>query len=191
MVLYRLQLHVQKGGVDSVEVWLEGERGVAHQLLATNSTLRENLSNKTLTEFPLLHVLTKGAGPPAVRRPATNAPLQSGKMKSLSEGCASIGKCAAKGSTLRSTALDIVSEEVVLGPPDNDIGIVSGPPDYSGDVMPGPLDHGCGVNVNIVPGPPDSEWSDAEHDKHKQNLKVGMCASLKLIASMYSDSDED
>ena len=46
-----------------MEVWLEGERGVAPQLLDTGLTLKENLSNKTLTEFPVLHVMTKGAGP--------------------------------------------------------------------------------------------------------------------------------
>jgi hypothetical protein len=63
VALYRLQYHILKGGVDSVEVWLKGEGNMTHQLLEMNLTLKENMCNKTITEFPHLHVLSKGAGP--------------------------------------------------------------------------------------------------------------------------------
>lgn len=188
-VFSRLQFHVQRGGTDGVEVWLEGERGVAHQLLTTNYTLRENLSNKTLTEFPLLHVVSKGAGPPSV----TTASLQS---KSPSAVQASVSKCGGKETS--PTAGDTISEEDALArPPDR---TASGPPDHSRggkeEVLPRPLDHRYDVTGDVVPaqenalpGPRPSEWYEKE-----LNLKsgvTGISASLKLIASMYSDSEDD
>ena len=49
-----------------MEVWLdEGKaRGTPQQLLNPDLTLKENFRNKTITEFPVLTVLSKGAGPP-------------------------------------------------------------------------------------------------------------------------------
>lgn len=43
-------------------MWLKGEGGLQHQLLDVNATLKENLTDRTITEFPVLHVLTKGTG---------------------------------------------------------------------------------------------------------------------------------
>lgn len=73
-----------------MEVWLEGERGVAHQLLVIDSTLKENLNNRTVTEFPVLHVVTRGMGAPhcgALREP--QASQVSTPASRTTEGCAS------------------------------------------------------------------------------------------------------
>ena len=69
------------GGVEGVEVWLEGGGGVAHQLLDVELTLEMNLKNKTIVEFPGLLVVTKGAGLPStcsgnVLQQATPTPVQ-------------------------------------------------------------------------------------------------------------------
>ena len=58
--LCRLNSYVSQGGTDSVEVWLEGNRGVAIKKLDMDATLKENLCQCTVTEFPVLLVAEKG-----------------------------------------------------------------------------------------------------------------------------------
>lgn len=180
----RLRFHILKGGVDGVEVWLKGEGGVAH-LLAVNSTIKENLSKRTLTEFPQLHVLSKGAGPPTIGK---------GVGHPGTIGSPSVTQETSERDRIASG--EAVSEEAVSQD------IVPRPPGYicdnggNGNIMPGPPDHSCsgGGSGNIVPGPPDnmcdSKWSEEELDGGK-DLESGVSASLRLIASAYSASDSD
>ena len=55
-----------------MEVWLEGQGGVAHQLLDVQSSLCSNLKDRTVVEFPVLYVVTKGAGPPSHKTTPTS-----------------------------------------------------------------------------------------------------------------------
>ncbi len=50
--------------MDGIEVWLQCEGGVAYQCLDVDSTLKDNLKQKTFIEFPTLWVVPKGVGPP-------------------------------------------------------------------------------------------------------------------------------
>ena len=50
-----------------MDAWLLGERGGNHQLLDVTSSLRENLSYKTIIEFPTLYIVTKGLQPPKIK----------------------------------------------------------------------------------------------------------------------------
>ena len=156
---YRLQPHVL-GGVDGVEVWLRGEGGVAHHLLDTASTLKENLSNRTLTEFPILHVVTKGAGPPPAL--TSRETIDTPRTETSPAGPVSKHPPAALSSPTGSRG-----HEIGVG---------------SGDV-PG---RECGE----VPRPLDSEGKNQIEAVKSSNGDIGTCSSLQLIASMYSDDEE-
>lgn len=64
-------------------MWLEGSGFTVHQCLDTTSTLRDNFSNKTIAEFPVLHILSKGAGPPKLKR--SLPPEKSDEKKNVAE----------------------------------------------------------------------------------------------------------
>lgn len=53
-----------------MEVWLEGKAQGEYELLDINSSLKDNLKHKTIIEFPSLHVVSKGAGPPIKKKEA-------------------------------------------------------------------------------------------------------------------------
>ena len=60
--LSRLNKYVQCGGVEGVQVWLEGSSGSVEKQLDVNISLKENFSNCVITEFPILHISMKNSG---------------------------------------------------------------------------------------------------------------------------------
>ena len=109
--------HVKNGGVDSVEVWLEGGRGVSPHLMTLTSTLKENLNNKTIIEFPEFHVVSKGAGPPTATLSLPSSP-PSKEVGSVSSQCQNVGtndggdeKAESSSSALKLIAMYSDSED--------------------------------------------------------------------------------
>ena len=63
--------------MDGIEVWLKDEVGVAYQLLDVDSTLNDNLKNKTIIEYPTLYVVPKGVWLPKMNeKPLPECSLQ-------------------------------------------------------------------------------------------------------------------
>lgn len=120
-----------------MEVWLAGEGGVAHQLLDVEATLKNNLMNTTLLEYPCLLVVSKGVGAPGL--------LKSEKDKDR--------------GTLSSGPAHIHTGNIVM-PTDS-------------------VEQRC-----------EEEWSDRVLEEGEVVEDMCPSASLKLIATMYSDSDD-
>lgn len=142
-------------------MWLEGEMGVAPQLLDTDLTLKDNLSNKTLTEFPVLHVMTKGAGPLTARtRPLTETVELREKEETKPEKeetkPGKLGEGKGEGSRMYMCKMPFLVTAAAEGDP-------------------------CATQCKS-----EGEWSGEDGECQVNNSS----ASLSLIADTYSDSED-
>lgn len=174
----------------AVEVWLdEGRaRGTPQQLLNPDLTLKENFRNKTITEFPVLTVLSKGAGPPHIEpRPVQ----KEGAGQPHTKQCANIENKVGQDPMVVVKTEDgekcCVEREVGLDPM---VVVKTEGAEECGVEQ----EVGCAENTEYwlrkEKSGGDSDWSGIEEGEIVEN-EAQCSASLRMIANMYSDSDND
>ncbi len=190
-----------------MDVWLDGggARGSPHQLLNLDLILKENFKNKTITEFPVLTVLSKGTGPPQTQlNLASQTTLKAQGGLKVTGGAQAVVKVegglkvdAAK--TAMTGSQSAVKAEGCAGGDgsrEGERGCEEGRGD-NGEVGRG-CEEGRGDSGEGGRGCEEgrgggSDWSDGEGGiEEGEIVDAAVChsASLRMIASLYSDSED-
>ena len=173
---------MSKGGVAGVEVWLEmgGTRNPPYLMLNPDLTLKDNLKGKTILEFPVLTVVSRGVGLPQAMTQGMKAESEQGPRPPT----------AAKGES--KTAKESVGKEGRGEVVKESVG-----KEGCGEVVKESAGkEGCGEAVKESEGARgvrgDSDWSSEEEGEIvERDEQACPSASLRMIASVYSDSDSN